>query len=769
MGEVYRARDTRLDRTVAVKILPSADPALKQRFEREARAASALNHPHICTIHDIGQHEGQHFIVMELLEGATLKHRLSAARLSIDHILDWGIQIADALDGAHAKGILHRDIKPANLFVTARGQVKVLDFGLAKLMPQRGEHEDDQCTATPGDALTQAGSTLGTVTYMSPEQARGQELDTRTDLFSFGAVLYEMATGRIAFAGDTTAVIFDAILNRAPVAPTRLRPELPIELENAIHKALEKDRTLRSQTAAEIRADLARVRRGVTAASEAAAPTTSSAEYLIGEVRRHKTGVALGLATVMIAITGFTYWVSGGKAIESMAVLPFVNANGDPQTEYLADGIPESIINGLSQLPHLKVMSRNSVFNFKGREVNAQEVGQKLGVQAVLTGRVIQRGESLVISIELVDAKDNSQIWGQQYNRKLADVFAVQEEIATEISEKLRLTLTGAERQQLAKRPTDNLKAFQYYTQGRSYAQRRTREDLLTAIRYYDKAIEEEGTYALAFAGLADSYQNLALRAYIAPLEGRRKAEEAARKALAFDDNLAEAHVALGQTYTLFAPCDFSLGDRELRRAIELSPSLASAYQYSGNSFLRQGRLDEGLKGYVKARDLDPLSPIIARGVALSYYLKRGHVRALELLRQADELGPAFSVPWEVGAYIQNGLLSEALAELEKAARNRKGDPILIYSTGMIYAAQGKPAEALQITKELEEMSGASLAQAHWIAKIYAALNENALALTWLDRGLTAGALGLFYKDEPVWDPIRSDPRFTELLRRIGV
>jgi TolB-like protein len=461
MGEVYKARDTRLDRTVAVKILPSADPALKQRFEREARAASALNHPHICTIHDIGQHEGQHFIVMELLEGATLKHRLSAAALSIDQILEWGIQIADALDAAHAKGILHRDIKPANLFVTERWR-------------HHGRHF-----------------------RRHPQPRAGRS--------------HALASG---------------VAHR-----TRER----------IHKALEKDRTLRSQTAAEIRADLARVRRDVTAASEAAAPTTSSAEYLIGEVRRHKTGVVLGLATVMIAITGITYWASGGKAIESMAVLPFVNANGDPQTEYLADGIPESIINGLSQLPHLKVMSRNSVFNFKGREVNAQEVGQKLGVRAVLTGRVIQRGESLLISIELVDAKDNSQIWGQQYNRKLADVFAVQEEIATEISEKLRLKLTGAERQQLTKRPTENLKAFQYYTQGRSYAQRRTREDLLTAIRYYEKAIEEEGNYALAFAGLADSYQNLALRAYIAPLEGRRKAEEAARKALAFDENLAEA------------------------------------------------------------------------------------------------------------------------------------------------------------------------------------------------------------------------------------
>jgi tetratricopeptide (TPR) repeat protein len=420
-------------------------------------------------------------------------------------------------------------------------------------------------------------------------------------------------------------------------------------------------------------------------------------------------------------------------------------------------------------VPKLKVMSRSSAFRFKGPETDAQEVGHKLDVQAVLTGHVAQRGEGLLISIELVSARDSRQIWGQQYNRKLADVFAVQEEIAREISEKLLLKLSGANRLQLAKRPTESIRAFQDYIQGRAYAQRRTREDLLTAIRYYEKAIEEDRDYALAYAGLADCYQNLGLRGYIAPLEGQRKAEEAARKALALDENLAEAHVALGQAYTLFVPCDFSLGDHELRRAIELSPSLALAHQYFGNSLLRQGRLDEGLEGYIKARELDPLSPIIARGVALPYYLKRDHVRALELLRKAHELGPPFSVPWEVGAYIQNRLFDEALAELEKARRERKSDPILIYSAGMIYAAQGKRQAALQMIKELEEMSGASLSQAHWIAKTYAALNEKELALTWLERGLGAGAIGLFYKDEPVWDPLRNHPRFSDLLRRMGI
>ncbi len=454
---------------------------------------------------------------------------------------------------------------------------------------------------------------------------------------------------------------------------------------------------------------------------------------------------------------------------KSIAVLPFDNQNRDPDTEYLSDGIPESIINSLSQLPNLKVMSRNSVFHYKGKNIDAPAVAKELKVQAVLTGRMTQRGDGLSISVELINAQDNSEIWGQQYNRKLADVFAVQEEIAEEISEKLRLKLTGAERQQLAKRPTENLKAFQYYMQGRAYTQRRTREDLLEAIRYCEKAIEEDRNYALAYAGLADAYGNLGVRGYIAPIEGRRKMEEAARKALSLDENLAEAHAALGPFYTDFAPYNSSLGDRELRRAIELSPSLASAHQYLGLSLARRGRFDEALTELLKARELDPLSSIIARQMAAPYYLKRDHIRAIELLREANELGPSFTTHWEIGVYIQNRLYDEALAELEKAKRERKNDPLLIYDTGIVYAAQGKRAEALQIINELEAMSGPSLSEAHWIAKIYAALNEKELALSWLDRGLAAGAIGSFFKDEPVWDPIHSDPRFTDLERRMGL
>jgi eukaryotic-like serine/threonine-protein kinase len=808
MGEVYLAEDTRLDRKVALKLLPAQftkDEDRVRRFEQEARAASALNHPNIITIHDIGRADELHFIATEFIDGQTLRQRMMPARMELNAALDVTLQIATALSAAHEAGIIHRDIKPENVMLRRDGIVKVLDFGLAKLTERRAPVTDTG-SPTALNPQTDPGTVMGTAHYMSPEQARGVDVDARSDIFSLGVMFYEMVTGRAPFAGATVTDIIIAIVQQEPAPVTRYAPGAPGELVRIVSKALAKDREERYQTAKDLQIDLKRLRQrlefeaelersaqpeaGDAAArtvgqqrvetakvaapdtAEAAVRTVSSAEYLVSGIWRHK--VAFGaLALALVALISMGFYLLGGrgeeKAIESIAVLPFVNTNADPNIEYLADGIPESIINSLSQMPKLKIMSRTSAFRFKGRETDAQEVGRTMGVQAVLTGHVAQRGEALLISIELVSARDNRQIWGQQYNRKLADVFAVQEEIAKEISEKLRLKLTGAEKQQLAKRPTENLKAFQYYMQGRSYTHRRTREDLLTAIRYCEQAIEEDRSYALAYAGLADAYAMLGVRGYIVPSEGRRKAEEAARRALALDENLAEAHAALGLAYEVFAPYNFSLGDRELRRAIELSPSSALAHQYLGFSLLLQGRLDEGLAESLKARELDPLSSINARGVALHYYLKRDYVRALELQRQANELGPPLSTPWEIGTYIQNRLFNEALAESEKAKRERKDDPILIYSTGMVYAAQEKRAEALQVIKELEAMSGANLDEAHWIAKIYAALNEKEMAFAWLERGLAAGAIGAFYKDEPVWDTIRSDGRFGDLLRRMGL
>jgi adenylate cyclase len=481
-------------------------------------------------------------------------------------------------------------------------------------------------------------------------------------------------------------------------------------------------------------------------------------------------GVLLSVGLFFVGrYTALDRVTTSGLPEKSIAVLPFENQNHDPDADYLCDGIPESIINSLSELPKLKVMSRNSVFHYKGKDVNVQMAGKELRVQTLLTGRVRQRGDGLTIGVELINAEDNSQLWGQQYKRKLADVFAVQEEIAKEISQKLRLKLTGAEQEQLSKRPTENLKAFQYYMQGRAAAQRRTNADLRASVNYFERALQEDGKYALAYAGLADAYANLGYYGSMAPIEGRRKAEEAARKALELDDNLAEAHVALGLVYIGFAPSNFAVGDRELRHAIELNPNLAVARYNLGLSFIRQGRLDEASVELAKARGLDPISSIIARAVVIPRYFKRDYPRAFELLRQANELGPPLSATWEIGLYIKNGSVDEAFAEIEKAKAARKDDPLIVYSTGMAYAAAGKKPEALEKIKELEALAGGTLSTAHWIAKIYATLNDKEQAFSWLDRGLATGALGVFYKDEPIWDPIREDPRFEKLVAKLVV
>ncbi len=824
MGEVFLAQDTSLKRQVALKLLPKpfmADAERVHRFEQEARAASALNHPNILTIHEIGRTDDTHFIVTEYIQGQTLRQQMKATRMNLPAALDVAIQIATALVAAHEAHIIHRDIKPENVMMRRDGLVKVLDFGLAKLIEMRkadfGRRNEDAETlvqspdGNPQSAIrnpqsTMPGIVMGTPRYMSPEQARGEKVDARTDIFSLGVMLYEMLAGRAPFSGATPSDVMAAILRDEPPP---LTDDMPRELDHIISQALRKERAERFQTAKELLTSLQELKRRLELQTElaragqpessnearennssepialATAPaaaarngedtavrTTSAAVLWLSQVKRHKLAALLALLLLLAVVASSFLYLNGQKteaAIDSIAVLPFTNQNRDAETEYLSDGLTESIINNLTQLPALRVIARNSAFRFKGKEDDPLSAGQALGVRAVVVGRVLQRGENLIVSAELVDVRDNKQLWGQQYNnRKLSDIFAVQGEIAKEISEALRLKLTGAERQQLAKRPTENLKAFQYYMQGRAYAQRRTRDDLLEAIRYCEKAIAEDRNYALAYAGLADAYGNLGSRGYIAPLEGRRKLEEAARKALTLDENLAEAHIALSQTYTLFAPFNFSLSDRESRRAIEISPSLAMAHYILGNSLLRQGRLDESIAEYLKARELDPLSPTIAKNVAHPYYLKRDYGRALELLRQANELGSPFNTTWEIGVYLQTGDFDKMLVELEQAKRERKNDPLLIYNTGMVYAAQGKRGEALQIIKELDAMSGASLSQATYIAKIYAVLNEKELALTWLERGLAAGAIGPLVMDEPVWDTIRSDARFGDLRRRMG-